>query len=146
MARGWHGTAPGGKLAQTREGQMRDQVFTFQDFQLESGSVLPEVSIAYVTRGTLDPDGRNAILVTHGYTSSHRMIVPGGASSEGAWSTLVGPGAPIDTDRYFVVCSNMLGSSYGSTNAASIVPMGGDVPGLHGRDRAGRDVPAAAGV
>ena len=104
---------------------MRDQVFTFQDFQLESGAVLPEVSIAYVTRGTLDPDGRNAILVTHGYTSSHRMIVPGGASSEGAWSTLVGPGAPIDTDRYFVVCSNMLGSSYGSTNAASIDPRTG---------------------
>ena len=50
------------------------------------------------------------------------MIEPGVASSEGAWSTLVGPGAPIDTDRYFVVCSNMLGSSYGSTNAASIDP------------------------
>lgn len=104
---------------------MQDQIFTFQDFRLESGATLPEVSIAYVTRGRLDPGGRNAILVTHGYTSSHRMIVPGGASSEGAWSTLVGPGAPIDTDRYFVVCSNMLGSSYGSTNAASVDPRTG---------------------
>jgi len=99
--------------------------FTFHDFRLTNGETLPEVTLAYATRGRLNPDGRNAILVTHGYTSSHRMIVPGGASSEGAWSTLVGPGAPIDTDRYFVVCSNMLGSSYGSTNAASIDPRTG---------------------
>ena len=99
--------------------------FTIRDFRLASGAVLPEATIAYVTRGQLQPNGRNAILVTHGYTSGPRMIEPGVASSEGAWSTLVGPGAPIDTDRYFVVCSNMLGSSYGSTNAASIDPRTG---------------------
>ena len=99
--------------------------FSFSDFRLASGEVLPEVTIAYVTRGSLGPDGKNAILVTHGYTSGPRMIEPGVASSEGAWSTLVGPGAPIDTDKYFVVCSNMLGSSYGSTNAASIDPRTG---------------------
>lgn len=99
--------------------------FTFHDFRLTTGEVLPEVTIAYATRGRLGPDGRNAILVTHGYTSGPRMIEPGAVSSEGAWSTLVGPGAPIDTDRYFVVCSNMLGSSFGSTNAASIDPRTG---------------------
>jgi|SRR4051794_3576357 len=99
--------------------------FSFTDLPLEGGGTLPEVTLAYVTRGRLAPDGRNAILVTHGYTSGPRMIEPGVASSEGAWSTLVGPGAPIDTDRYFVVCSNMLGSSYGSTNAASIDPRSG---------------------
>lgn len=99
--------------------------FTSRDFRLASGDVLPEVTIAYVTRGTLGAQSRNAILVTHGYTSGPRMIEPGVASSEGAWSTLVGPGAPIDTDKYFVVCSNMLGSSYGSTNAASIDPRTG---------------------
>jgi homoserine O-acetyltransferase len=107
---------------------MTDMVFdsfTFRDMALDGGGVLPEVTLAYVTRGRLAPDGRNAILVTHGYTSGPRMIEPGVASSEGAWSTLVGPGAPIDTDRYFVVCSNMLGSSYGSTNAASIDPRSG---------------------
>ena len=75
--------------------------------------------------GRLAADGRNAVLVTHGYTSGHRMIESGAGSSEGAWSTLVGPGAPIDTDRCFVVCSNMLGSSYGSTNAASLDPRTG---------------------
>ena len=96
--------------------------FSFPDFALSGGGSLPEVTLAYVTRGRLAPDGRNAILVTHGYTSGPRMIEPGIGSSEGAWSALVGPGAPIDTERYFVICSNMLGSSYGSTNAASIDP------------------------
>ena len=99
--------------------------FTFHDFRLTSGEILPEVTIAYVTRGRLGPDGRNAILVTHGYTSGPGMIEPGVASSEGAWSTLVGSAAPIDTDKYFVVCSNMLGSSFGSTNAASTDPRTG---------------------
>jgi homoserine O-acetyltransferase len=96
--------------------------FTFHDFRTSDGEVLPEVTLAYVSRGTLAADGRNAILITHGYTSGPRMIEPGVASSEGAWTSLVGPGAPIDTDRYFVICSNMLGSSYGSTNAATIDP------------------------
>lgn len=104
---------------------MDDHFFTIENFPLNCGETLTRARIAYVTRGTLAPNGRNAILVTHGYTSGHRMIVPGGASSEGAWSTLVGPGAPIDTDKYFVVCSNMLGSSFGSTNAASIDPATG---------------------
>ena len=96
--------------------------FTIRDFRTKGGETLPEATLAYVTRGRLAPDGRNAVLVTHGYTSGPRMIEPGVASSEGAWSTLVGPGAPVDTDKYFVVCSNMLGSSYGSTNAASVDP------------------------
>lgn len=99
--------------------------FNFSDFRTKGGEILPEVTLAYVTRGTLAPDGRNAILITHGYTSGPRMIEPGVASSEGAWTTLVSPGGPIDTDRYFVICSNMLGSSYGSTNAASIDPRTG---------------------
>src|SRR4051812_48392965 len=94
--------------------------FTFSDFRTAGGETLPEVTLAYVTRGTLAEDGRNAILITHGYTSGPRMIEPGVASSEGAWSTLVAPGGPIDTTGYFAICSNMLGSSYGSTNAASI--------------------------
>jgi homoserine O-acetyltransferase len=105
--------------------------FTFADFKLQNGDVLPEVAIAYVTRGRLAPDRRNAVLVTHGYTSGQRMIESGAGSSEGAWSTLVGPAAPIDTDRCFVVCSNMLGSSYGSTNAASTDPRTGRPYGSH---------------
>eukprot|EP01035_Chromulina_nebulosa_P038523 gene38523-52040_t len=52
---------------------------------------------------------------THGYTSSHLFADGGPAASEGSWGSLVGPGAPIDTDRFFVVSSNMLGSAFGST-------------------------------
>ncbi|MEJ0018626.1 MAG: alpha/beta fold hydrolase [Acetobacteraceae bacterium] len=107
-------------MSDTRHGS-----YTFADFRLQSGEVMPQVTLAYCTRGTLAPDGRNAVLVTHGYTSGHRMIEPGAGSSEGAWSELVGPGAPIDTESSFVVCSNMLGSSYGSTNAASSDPRTG---------------------
>ena len=97
----------------------------FHDFRTQSGDILPEVRLAYITRGKLAADGRNAILVTHGYTSGPDMIEAGVASSEGAWSALIGPGAPIDTARYFVIASNMLGSSFGSTNAASIDPRTG---------------------
>jgi homoserine O-acetyltransferase len=99
--------------------------FALHDFRLQSGEVMPEVTLAYCTRGRLAADARNAVLVTHGYTSGHRMIESGAGSSEGSWSALVGPGAPIDTDRDFVVCSNMLGSSYGSSNAASRDPRTG---------------------
>jgi homoserine O-acetyltransferase/O-succinyltransferase len=99
--------------------------FTFGDFRLESGEVLPEVTIAYCTRGKLAPDGRNAVLVTHGYTSGHQMIEPTGTSSEGSWTTLVGPGAPVDTARNYVVASNVLGSSFGSTNASFVNPRTG---------------------
>ena len=99
--------------------------FTFSDFCLQSGEILPEVTIAYCTRGRLAPDGHNTVLVTHGYTSGHQMIEPEGGSSEGAWTTLVGSGAPLDTELNYVVASNMLGSSFGSTNAASIDPRTG---------------------
>ena len=98
---------------------------TIRDLRLETGGVLPRADIAYLTRGSLASDGRNAILVTHGYTSGPQMIEGGAAASEGSWGRLIGPGRPIDTDRYFVVASNMLGSSFGSTNAASNDPATG---------------------
>jgi homoserine O-acetyltransferase len=97
-------------------------VFTTRDFRLQSGIVMPEVTIAYATLGTLAADRGNAVLVTHGNTSGPQMIDPGGSTGEGSWNELVGPGKAIDTNRYFAICPNMLGSSYGSTNAASIDP------------------------
>jgi homoserine O-acetyltransferase/O-succinyltransferase len=99
--------------------------FAIQDFRLESGVVMPAVTIAYRTLGTLAPDRDNAVLITHGNTSGPQMIDPGGSTGEGSWKDLVGPGKPVDTDRFFAICPNMLGSSYGSTNAASLDPATG---------------------
>jgi len=100
--------------------------FAIKNFRLESGTVMPEVTIAYETYGTLAPDGRNAVLLTHGYTSSQHMAGRAGANgAEGSWDGLVGPGKAIDTDRLYVVSSNMLGSSFGSTNPAFANPATG---------------------
>jgi homoserine O-acetyltransferase/O-succinyltransferase len=101
------------------------KTFTVTDFRLRSGVVLPQATIAYRTLGTLAPNRDNAVLVTHGNTSGPQMIDPGGMTGEGSWNALVGPGKAVDTDRYFAICPNMLGSSYGSTNAASIDPATG---------------------
>jgi homoserine O-acetyltransferase len=99
------------------------RTFTAYGFELESGQKLPDMTLAFETYGTLAADGRNAILITHGFTSSHHAAgkyTPTGAP--GWWDGLIGPGKAIDTNRYFVVSSNMLGSSYGSTAPASVNP------------------------
>jgi homoserine O-acetyltransferase/O-succinyltransferase len=101
------------------------RTFVTNDFHLQSGIVMPAVTIAYRTLGALAPDRGNAVLVTHGNTSGPQMIDPGGSTGEGSWNEIVGPGKAVDTDRFFVICPNMLGSSYGSTNAASIDPATG---------------------
>lgn len=99
--------------------------FTIEDFRLQSGAVMPAVTIAYKTLGQLSPGRDNVVLVTHGNTSGPQMIDPGGSTGEGSWSDLIGPGKAVDTDRFFAICPNMLGSSYGSTNAASVDPRTG---------------------
>lgn len=109
--------------AQNREADVK--TFATRDFRLQGGAVMPAVTIAYRTLGVLAPDRDNAVLVTHGNTSGPQMIDPGGSTGEGSWNEIVGPGKAVDTDRYFVICPNMLGSSYGSTNAASIDPATG---------------------
>ena len=98
-----------------------DRYHRIGDLPLASGATLKEAGLAFVTQGELAADGRNAILLTHGFTSSHRFIDQG-APGEGSWGYLVGPGCAIDTRRWFVVSSNMLGSSYGSTCPRSIDP------------------------
>ena len=105
-------------------GIVEDRFFTLRDFPLTNGAVMPEATIAYETYGRLAPHGRNAVLVTHGFTGSHHAAGrnPANGDQPGSWDGLIGPGKAIDTDRLFVVASNMLGSSYGSTNAASINP------------------------
>src|SRR6266581_5740894 len=101
------------------------KTFSTSDFRLQSGVVMPAVTIAYKTLGELSPERDNAVLVTHGNTSGPQMIDPGGSTGEGSWNALVGPGKAVDTNRFFAICPNMLGSSYGSTNGKSIDPSTG---------------------
>ncbi len=94
------------------------QTYTFDNFELTSGAVLPKLDVAYETWGTLNDVGDNAILLCHGYTNH-----PHAGGDENGWGyNLLGPGKAVDTDKYFVVCSNMLGSSYGTTGPGSINP------------------------
>ena len=101
------------------------KTFVANDFRLQSGIVMPAVTIAYRTLGVLAPDRNNVVLVTHGNTSGPQMIDPGGSTGEGSWNEIVGPGKAVDTNRFFAICPNMLASSYGSTNGASIDPATG---------------------
>ena|ERR1051325_11071971 len=106
------------------QGRVENQFFTIRDFALTNGTVMPEVKIAYETYGTLAPNGRNALLIMHGYTSTHHAAGrnPANGDNPGWCDGLIGPGKAIDTDKLFVVSSNALGSSAGSTNGASLNP------------------------
>jgi homoserine O-acetyltransferase/O-succinyltransferase len=103
------------------------QTIAIGDLALENGRQLANVSLAYETYGRLAPDGRNAILITHGYTSNQHAAGKYAASDgqPGWWDKLIGPGRAIDTDRHFVVASNMLGGANGSTGPRSIDPATG---------------------
>jgi homoserine O-acetyltransferase len=79
--------------------------------RLESGATLPGVTVAYETWGTLDATRSNAVLVLHALTGDSHAAGPAGPGhpTAGWWEPLIGPGAAIDTDRWFVVCPNVLG-------------------------------------
>ena len=93
---------------------------------LEPGGSLPAVRMAYETWGTLDADGSNAVLVLHALTGDSHVTGDAGPGhpTAGWWSQMVGPGRPIDTDRYFVVAPNVLGGCQGTTGPASPDPSG----------------------
>jgi len=112
---------------------------------LENGQVLSDVTIAYDTYGRLAPDGRNAILITHGYTSNHHAAGRYGPadSKVGWWDRLIGPGKAIDTARFFVVSSNVLGSCYGTTGPGSLNPATGKPYGPEFPDLTMRDIVVA---
>lgn len=93
-------------------------------FVLEGGGALRDVQVAYETWGELSPAGDNAILVCHALTGdSHASGDQGpGHPTPGWWSNLIGPGLAIDTNRWFVVCANVLGGCQGTTGPASLHP------------------------
>ncbi|MDE7169320.1 MAG: homoserine O-acetyltransferase, partial [Mucispirillum sp.] len=109
-------------------GTVKTQHITFKDeLFLESGRVLSPVAVAYETYGTLNKEKSNAVLVCHALTGSAHaagLTSPDG-SGKGWWDNMIGPGKAIDTDKYFIICSNILGSCYGTTGPSSIDPSTG---------------------
>ena len=90
---------------------------------LDCGQVLDGAEIAYETYGTLAPDASNAVLVCHALTGDQYLASPHPITGKpGWWERMVGPGKPIDTDRHFVICANVIGSCMGSTGPASPDP------------------------
>ena len=104
----------------------RRQFADLGPLKLESGGRLPAVRLAYETWGELNEDGTNAVLVLHALTGDSHVTGEAGDGhpTPGWWSSMVGPGAPIDTDRWFVVAPNVLGGCQGSTGPASPGPDG----------------------
>jgi homoserine O-acetyltransferase len=98
-----------------------------QPLKLRSGATLPAYEIAYETYGTLNAAKSNAVLVCHALNASHHVAgyYEGDEKNIGWWDNLVGPGKPLDTNRFFVVGSNYIGSCFGSTGPASINPASG---------------------
>ncbi len=93
-------------------------------FVLEGGGQLHDITIAFETWGTLNEAADNAVLVCHALTGDAHAAGPAGDGhpAPGWWDDLIGPGRPLDTERYFVVCANVLGGCQGSTGPASPLP------------------------
>jgi homoserine O-acetyltransferase/O-succinyltransferase len=104
------------------------QFFTFaqtpNELVLKSGVKLGPITLAYETYGKLNADKSNAILVFHALTGdAHAAGWHEGAKAPGWWDDMIGPGKAFDTDKYFVICSNVLGGCKGSTGPSSINPV-----------------------
>ncbi|MBI5023865.1 MAG: homoserine O-acetyltransferase [Candidatus Omnitrophica bacterium] len=111
------------------------QYYTFagppQELKLKSGVSLGPITLAYETYGTLNKDKSNAIMVFHSLTGdAHAAFYHKGEEKPGWWDTMIGPGKGFDTDKYFVICVNVLGGCRGSTGPASINPKTGKPFGL----------------
>jgi len=99
----------------------------FQDgLELESGVKFGPITVAYETYGTLSPSRDNAVLVCHALSGgAHAAGYLPGQKKPGWWDILIGPGKAFDTNKYFIICSNVLGSCYGTTGPSSIDPSTG---------------------
>jgi homoserine O-acetyltransferase len=102
-----------------------------QPLRLDSGATLAPLEIAYKTYGKLNADKSNAILVCHALTGDqHAASIHPMTGKPGWWNRVIGPGLPLDPDRYFIICSNVIGGCMGSTGPASIDPSTGKPYGL----------------
>jgi homoserine O-acetyltransferase len=99
--------------------------------KLDSGGQIDHLQIAYQTYGELNQDRSNAILICHALTGDQHVASTNPVTGKpGWWSLMVGPGKPIDTDRFFVICSNVVGGCTGTTGPASTNPATGKAYGL----------------
>ena len=107
-------------------------LFTESDpLVLSSGRSLTEVEVAFETYGTLSPERDNVVFICHALTGdAHAAGHHGDPDRRGWWDNIIGPGRPVDTDRYFVVCPNLLGGCQGTTGPSSIDPATGRPYGL----------------
>ena len=112
-------------------GTVKTKTKTFNTpFTLESGAVLPGFTIAYETYGILNSDNSNAILLCHALTGdAHAAGYHEGDEKPGWWEMVIGPGKAFDTDRFFIICTNVLGGCKGTTGPSSINPESGRVYG-----------------
>jgi homoserine O-acetyltransferase len=107
---------------------------------LDSGAVLAPLAVAYRTYGKLNAQRSNAVLVCHALTGDQYLAEPHPITGKpGWWDAVVGPGRPVDTDRFFVVCANVLGGCMGSSGPAEMMPESGrpygtDFPSITIRD------------
>jgi homoserine O-acetyltransferase len=108
------------------------QAMHFVDaLQLQSGASVRDYTLAYETYGTLNADRSNAVLVCHALNASHHVagVYEGQDKSEGWWDNMIGPGKPVDTNHFFVIGVNNLGSCFGSTGPMHTHPDTGKVYG-----------------
>jgi homoserine O-acetyltransferase len=116
-------------------GVVRTQYFVFaespHELRLASGKKLGPITLAYETYGTLNADKSNAILVCHALSGdAHAAGFHEGSKEPGWWNDMIGPGRALDTEKYFVICSNTIGGCKGSTGPSSVNPATGRPYGL----------------
>ena len=116
-------------------GTVKAEYFTFaehpDELKLSSGKKLGPITLAYETYGSLNEDKTNAILVEHALSGdAHAAGFHEGDKDPGWWDAFIGPGKALDTDKYFVICSNVIGGCKGSTGPSSIDPKTGKPYGL----------------
>ncbi|XP_038046276.1 serine O-succinyltransferase-like [Patiria miniata] len=102
-----------------------------QPFHLKYLGVLPELHIAYETWGELNADRSNVVLLNTGMSASSHAKSHQDIPTPGWWEKFVGPGCAIDTEKFFVICTNALGGCYGSSGPSSVNPVSGKPYGTH---------------
>src|SRR5215472_14059864 len=98
----------------------------FESISLDSGATLAPVEVAYETYGVLNAARSNAILIQHAFSGdAHAAGISPESGKPGWWDNMIGPGKAFDTEKYFVICSNVLGGCRGTTGPSSINPATG---------------------